>query len=216
MGQKVSPVGLRIGINKDWESKWMASKKDFAKFLNNDIKIREYLAKNLKDASISKVEIERTPKRCEVIIHTAKPGIIIGRGGEEINKLKKSLSKLVDEDIQVSIIDIKFLDLNAQIVAMNIARQIENRASFRMAQKSAIRNTLKAGAKGIKTLVSGRLGGADIARGEGYTEGTIPLHTLRADIDYGFAEADTTFGKIGVKVWIYKGEILPSKKKGGN
>lgn len=216
MGQKVNPIGFRIGINKDWESKWMASKKDFAKYLNNDIKIRKYLDKNLKDAGISKVEIERTKKRCEVIIHTAKPGIIIGRSGEEVNKLKKNLSKLISEDIQISIIDIKQLDLNAQIVAMNIARQISNRASFRMAQKTAIKNTLKAGAKGIKTLVSGRLGGADIARGEGYSEGTIPLHTLRADIDYGFAEADTTFGKIGVKVWIYKGEILPSKEKGGN
>lgn len=216
MGQKVNPIGFRIGINKDWESKWMASKKDFAKYLENDIKIRKYLDKNLKDAGISKVEIERTKKRCEVIIHTAKPGIIIGRSGEEVNKLKKNLSKLISEDIQISIIDIKQLDLNAQIVAMNIARQISNRASFRMAQKTAIKNTLKAGAKGIKTLVSGRLGGADIARGEGYSEGTIPLHTLRADIDYGFAEADTTFGKIGVKVWIYKGEILPSKEKGGN
>ncbi|HPE14414.1 MAG TPA: 30S ribosomal protein S3 [Bacilli bacterium] len=216
MGQKVSPVGLRIGINKDWESRWVVDKKDFAKYLNNDIKIRKYLEKTLKDASISKIEIERNKKRCEVIIHTAKPGIIIGRGGEEINKLKKSLSKLVDEDIQVSIIDIKDLDLNAQIVAMNIARQITNRASFRMAQKTAIRNTLKAGAKGVKTLISGRLGGADMARSEGYKEGIIPLHTLRADIDYGFAEADTTFGKIGVKVWIYKGEILSSKKKGGN
>jgi len=216
MGQKVSPVGLRIGINKDWESKWMADKKDFARFLANDTKIRRYLEKLLKDASVSKIEIERNKKRCEVIIHTAKPGVVIGRGGEEINKLKKKLSDLVDEDVQVSIIDIKNLDLNAQIVAMNIAKQIENRASFRMAQKTAIRNTLKAGAKGIKTLVSGRLAGADIARSEGYTEGTIPLHTLRADVDYGFAEADTTFGKIGVKVWIYKGEILPSKKKGGN
>ena len=216
MGQKVSPIGQRIGINKDWESRWMADKKDFAKFIANDEKIRKYVAKNLKDASVSKVEIERNKKRCEVIIHTAKPGVIIGRGGEEINKLKKSLSELVGEDVQVSILEIKNLDLNAQIVAMNIAKQIENRASFRMAQKTAIRNTLKAGAKGIKTLVSGRLAGADIARSEGYTEGTIPLHTLRADVDYGFAEADTTFGKIGVKVWIYKGEILPSKKKGGN
>ncbi len=216
MGQKVSPIGQRIGINKDWESRWMADKKDFAKFIANDEKIRRYVAKNLKDASVSKVEIERNKKRCEVIIHTAKPGVIIGRGGEEINKLKKSLSELVGEDVQVSILEIKNLDLNAQIVAMNIAKQIENRASFRMAQKTAIRNTLKAGAKGIKTLVSGRLAGADIARSEGYTEGTIPLHTLRADVDYGFAEADTTFGKIGVKVWIYKGEILPSKKKGGN
>lgn len=216
MGQKVSPTGLRIGINKDWESKWIAPKKDFAKFLNNDIKIREYLDKTLKDASVCKIEIERNTKRCEVIIHTSKPGVIIGRGGEEINKLKKELAKLTSEDVQVSIIDVKNIDMNAQLVAMSIAKQIENRASFRMAQKKAMRAALKAGAKGVKTLVSGRLGGAEMARSEGYSEGTIPLHTLRADVDYGFAEANTTFGKIGVKVWVYKGEILPSKnKKGG-
>ncbi len=217
MGQKVSPNGLRIGINKTWEAKWYANKKDFSKVLNNDIKIREYLDKNLKDAGIAKVEIDRNSKRCEIIVHTSKPGVMIGKGGEEIEKLKKNLSKLVNEEIQISIVDIKNPDMNAQLVANSIANQITNRASFRMAQKRAIRNARRAGAKGIKTLVSGRLGGADMARSEGYTEGTIPLHTLRADVDYATAEADTTFGKIGVKVWIYKGEILPEKKvKGGN
>lgn len=217
MGQKVNPNGLRLGINKDWDSKWYANKKDFSKYLANDVKIREYFEKNQKANGISKVQIERNSKRTEVIVHTAKPGVIIGRGGEQIEAMKKDLSKLVNEDIQISIVDIKKPDMNAQIVADSIASQIENRASFRMAQKRAIRNAMKAGAKGIKTSVSGRLGGADMARSEGYTEGTIPLHTLRADVDYATSEADTTFGKIGVKVWIYKGEILPSKKtKGGN
>ncbi len=217
MGQKVNPNGLRLGINKDWDSKWYASKNDFSKYLGNDVKIREYFEKNQKANGISKVQIERNSKRCEVIVHTSKPGVIIGRGGEQIEVMKKDLSKLVNEDIQISIVDIKKPDINAQIVADSIAAQIENRASFRMAQKRAIRNAMKAGAKGIKTLVSGRLGGADMARSEGYTEGTIPLHTLRADIDYATSEADTTFGKIGIKVWIYKGEILPAKKtKGGN
>ena len=216
MGQKVSPNGLRLGINKDWEAKWYANKSDFSKTLLKDIKIRKYLEENLKNAGIAKVEIERNAKRCEVIVHTSKPGVMIGRGGEEIEKLKKQLSKIADENVQISIVDIKKADLNAQLVAASIANQISNRASFRMAQKRAIRNAMKAGAKGIKTSVSGRLGGADMARSEGYTEGTIPLHTLRADVDYATAEADTTFGKIGVKVWIYKGEILPGKKgKGG-
>ncbi len=217
MGQKVNPNGLRLGINKDWDSKWYANKKDFSKYLMNDVKIREYFEKGQKTNGISKVQIERNSKRTEVIVHTSKPGVIIGRGGEQIEAMKKDLSKLVNEDIQISIVDIKKPDLSAQIVADSIASQIENRASFRMAQKRAIRNAMKAGAQGIKTLVSGRLGGADMARSEGYTEGTIPLHTLRADVDYAVSEADTTFGKIGVKVWIYKGEILPSKKtKGGN
>jgi len=217
MGQKVNPNGLRLGINKDWDSKWYANKKDFSKYLASDVKIREYFEKDSKNNGISKVQIERNSKRCEVIVHTSKPGVIIGRGGEQIETMKKELSKLVNEDIQISIVDIKKPDLSAQIVADSITMQIENRASFRMAQKRAIRNAMKAGAKGIKTLVSGRLGGADMARSEGYTEGTIPLHTLRADVDYATSEADTTFGKIGVKVWIYKGEILPSKKtKGGN
>ena len=217
MGQKVNPNGLRLGINKDWDAKWYANKKDFKNLLNNDVKIRKYFEKDSKSNGISKVQIERTKNRCEIIVHTSKPGVIIGRGGEQIEVMKKELSKQIGEDVQISIVDIKKPDLSAQLVADSIAVQIENRASFRMAQKRAIRNAMKAGAKGIKTLVSGRLGGADMARSEGYTEGTIPLHTLRADVDYATSEADTTFGKIGIKVWIYKGEILPSKKtKGGN
>ena len=203
MGQKVNRNGLRRGINKDWDSKWYANKKDFSKYLANDVKIRNYFEKNQKSNGISKVQIERNSKRTEIIVHTSKPGVILGRGGEQIEAMKKDLSKLVNEDIQISIVDIKKPDMNAQIVADSIAAQIENRASFRMAQKRAIRNAMKSGAKGIKTLVSGRLGGADMARSEGYTEGTIPLHTLRADVDYATSEADTTFGKIGVKVWIY-------------
>jgi len=217
MGQKVSPVGLRIGINRGWEANWYANKSDFSKYLENDLKIRKFLAKKLSDAGVSTVEIERNTKRCEIVIHTSKPGVIIGKGGEEIENLKKEISKLVNEEVQISIVDIKKPDLDATLVANSIAAQIENRASFRMAQKKAIRNVMKAGAKGVKTLVSGRLSGADIARSEGYSEGTIPLHTLRANVDYATAEADTTFGKIGVKVWIYKGEILNNKKaKGGN
>ena len=217
MGQKVSPIGLRIGINRGWEANWYANKADFSKYLENDLKIRKFLEKKLKDAGVSTVEIERNTKRCEVIIHTSKPGVIIGKGGEEIENLKKQLSKLVNEEVQISIVDIKKPDLDAMLVANSIAAQIENCASFRMAQKKAIRNVMKSGAKGVKTLVSGRLNGADIARSEGYSEGTIPLHTLRANVDYAVSEADTTFGKIGVKVWIYKGEILQEKKaKGGN
>ena len=216
MGQKVNPNGLRLGINKDWQAKWYAKGKDFSKNLEKDVKIREYLTENLKNAGIAKVEIERNSKRCEVVIHTSKPGVMIGHGGEEIEKLKTQLSKIADENVQISIVDIKKVDLDAQLVADSIANQITNRASFRMAQKRAIRNAMKAGAKGIKTSVSGRLGGADMARSEGYTEGTIPLHTLRADVDYATAEADTTFGKIGVKVWIYKGEILNRKNKATN
>ena len=214
MGQKVSPIGLRIGINKDWESKWYANNKDFSKFLNNDIQIRKYLETTFKTAGISKIVIERNAKRCEVIMYVSKPGLVIGQSGTEIEKVKKTVSKMVKEDVQISVIEVKNPDLVAQLVADNIAHNIENRVSFRVAQKKAIRNTMKAGARGIKTLVSGRLGGADIARGEGYSEGTIPLHTLRADIDYATSEADTTYGKIGVKVWIYKGEIL--EEKGGN
>jgi small subunit ribosomal protein S3 len=217
MGQKVNPIGLRTGINKDWNSKWYASKKDFSLFLIRDYKIREYLEKKLKDAAVANVLIERNSKRTDVTIYTAKPGVIIGHGGEEIEVLKKEISKLTDENIQISIMEIKNPDLSAKIVADSIAHQIENRVSFRISQKRAIRNAMKAGALGIKTKVSGRLGGAEIARSEGYSEGTTPLHTLRADIDYATSEANTTFGKIGVKVWIYKGEILPQKKsKGGN
>jgi len=217
MGQKVSPVGLRIGINKGWEANWYANKNDFSNCLENDLKIRKYLDKKLANAGVSSVEIERNAKRCEVIVHTSKPGVIIGKGGEGIESLRKEIVKLTNENVQISIADIKKPDLDATLVAKSIAEQIENRASFRMAQKKAIRNVMKAGAKGVKTSVSGRLNGADIARSEGYSEGTIPLHTLRADVDYATAEADTTFGKIGVKVWIYKGEILKSNKaKGGN
>ena len=212
MGQKVSPVGLRLGVNKDWESKWY-SNKDFAANLDKDIKIRKYIEKNLKNASIASVLIERKKNRVDVTINTAKPGIIIGRGGEDIEKLRKEIKKVVKEDVYVNIVEVKNPDLNAQLVAENIAQQIENRAPFRSTQKRAIRNTMKAGAKGIKTSVSGRLGGAEMARTEGYTEGTVPLHTIRADIDYATAEADTTYGKIGVKVWIYKDEILPAKGK---
>ena len=216
MGQKVSPVGLRLGINKTWESNWYADKKDFAKFLDNDVKIRKFLFGKLKDAAVSSILIERNATKTDVIINTAKPGVIIGHGGDEIDKLKKELSKLVDENVQISIMEVKNPDIDAALVAENIAHQIENRVSFRIAQKKAIRNAMKAGAKGIKTAVSGRLGGADMARTEGYSEGNTPLHTLRADIDYAHKEADTTYGKIGVKVWIYKGEILASKQKGGN
>lgn len=217
MGQKVNPHGMRIGIIKDWQSKWYSNNKDFAKYLANDLKIRKYLEKKLKDASVSNINIERDNKKTEVIIYTAKPGVVIGHGGEEIEKIKKELCKLTNENVVVSIFEIKNPDMVAQLVANNIAKQIENRGSYKMAQKRAIRNTMKAGAKGIKTLASGRLNGVDIARSEGYSEGTIPLHTLRADVDYATAEADTTFGKIGIKVWIYKGEVLPKKNgKGGN
>ena len=218
MGQKVNPVGMRIGINKDWSSKWYANNKDFSRYLKIDNEIRTYLEKRLKDAAVSSININRNNKnKTEVVIYTAKPGIVIGHGGEEIEKIKNELTKLTKENIIVSIFEVKNPDLVAKLVAENIAKQIENRGSFKMAQKRAIRNTMKAGAKGIKTLASGRLNGVEIARAEGYNEGTVPLHTLRADIDYATAEANTTFGKIGIKVWIYKGEVLPKKNiKGGN
>ena len=211
MGQKVNPNGLRLGINKNWQSNWFADA-DYAKKLNSDIKIREYLTKYLSDAAVSGIEIERKKDKVEVKIHTAKPGVIIGRGGEDIDKLRKSLKKVTGEEVFVTIIEEKNPDLNASLVAQSIAKQIENRANFRNVQKKAIKNTMKAGAKGIKTAVSGRLAGAEMARTEGYTEGTVPLHTIRANIDYATSEANTTYGKIGVKVWIYKGEILGSKK----
>ena len=216
MGQKVNPHGMRVGIIKDWQAKWYSNNKDFSKYLGNDLKIRKYLDKRLKDASVSNINIQRDNKKTEIVIYTAKPGVVIGHGGEEIEKLKKELSKLVNEDVQISIKEVKKPDVDAALVAENIAHQIENRVSFRIAQKRAIRNAMKAGAKGIKTSVSGRLGGADMARTEHYVEGNVPLHTLRADVDYAHKEADTTYGKIGVKVWIYKGEILASKEKGGN
>lgn len=217
MGQKVNPNGLRLGITKDWESNWYANKRDFGDTLNKDIKIRKFLEKELKNAAVASVVIERTAKRCDITINTAKPGVIIGRGGEDIDKLRKKVSKLVNEDVYISIVEVKNPDLCAKLVADNIASQIEARAPFRSAQKRAIRNTMKAGAKGIKTACSGRLGGAEMARTEGYTEGTVPLQTIRANVDYATAEADTTYGKIGVKVWIYKGEILNKRvNKGGN
>ncbi len=212
MGQKVNPIGFRVGVNKDWQAKWYADKKDFGIFLARDNKIRKYIADHMKDAAVSQVIIERTAKRTDVKIYTAKPGVIIGRGGEDIEKLRNKLKKLVDEEVYISIVEEKNPDLNAKLVADQIAQQIEARAPFRSAQKRAIRNTMKAGAKGIKTAVSGRLGGAEMARTEFYVEGTVPLHTIRADVDYAISEANTTYGKIGVKVWIYRGEILPTKK----
>ena len=214
MGQKVNPNGLRLGVNKDWQSKWYA-KKDYATKLNNDLKLRDFLAGYLKDAAVAEIIIERKPKRNEIKIRTAKPGVIIGRGGEDIEKLRKEIKKAIGEDFYVTIVEEKNPNLSAQIVADTIAKQIENRANFRTVQKQAIKNVMKAGAVGVKTAVSGRLGGAEMARTEGYTEGTVPLHTIRADIDYATATAPTTYGKVGVKVWIYKGEILPSKKKNG-
>ena len=213
MGQKINPIGFRIGVNKDWDSRWMANNKDFAKYLDHDIKIRKYLFKKLREASVASIIIERNKdNKCSVTINTSKPGIIIGKGGEDIEKLRNELKKLVNEDIYVSIVEVKNPDLNAQIVAQSIALQIESRGNYRSVQKRAIRNAMKAGAVGIKTLVSGRVGGAEMARNEGYSEGTVPLHTIRADIDYGTAEALTTYGIIGVKVWIYKGEILPTNR----
>ena len=214
MGQKVNPNGLRLGVNKNWQSNWFADK-DYAVKLNNDIKIREYLLKTLSDAAVSSVEIERRKDKVEVKIHTAKPGVIIGRGGEDIEKLRKQIKRLVNEDVYVTIVEEKNPNLNAQIVADQIAKQIENRANFRTVQKKAIKDVMKAGAVGVKTAVSGRLGRAEMARTEGYTEGTVPLHTIRADIDYATSTAPTTYGKIGVKVWIYKGEILPTKNTNG-
>ena len=210
MGQKVNPHGLRVGVIKDWDSKWYAEA-DFADCLIEDHKIRTFLKKRLYSAGVSKIEIERASDRVKVIIYTAKPGVVIGKGGAEIEKLKAELQKIVSKKLIVDIKEIKRPDKDAQLVAENIAAQLENRVSFRRAMKSTMSRTMKAGALGIKTSVSGRLGGADMARTEFYSEGTIPLQTLRADIDYGFAEADTTYGKIGVKVWVYKGEVLPTK-----
>ena len=210
MGQKVNPHGLRVGVIKDWDSRWYADA-EYADYLVEDYNIRKFLKKKLYSAGVSKIEIERASDRVKVILYTAKPGVVIGKGGAEIEVTKKELSKLTDKKVLVDIKEIKRPDRDAQLVAENIAQQLENRVAFRRAMKSCIGRTMKTGAKGIKTMVSGRLGGADIARGESYHEGTIPLQTLRADIDYGFAEADTTYGKLGVKVWIYKGEVLPVK-----
>jgi small subunit ribosomal protein S3 len=218
MGQKVSPHGLRVGIIKDWSSTWYANKQEFADNLVEDYKIRKYLKNLLKSSGIDKLTIERKGGKVKVDIYTAKPGMIIGKGGAAIEELKKKLSNLINKQVDLNIVEVKDVDMSAQLVAENIATQLEKRISFRKAMKQAMQKTMKAGALGIKTAVSGRLGGAEIARTEHYSEGTIPLQTLRADIDYGFAEAKTTFGIIGVKVWIYKGQVLPAKKKvkGGN
>ena len=210
MGQKVNPHGLRVGVIKDWDSKWYADA-EFSDYLVEDYNIRKFLKKKLYSAGVSKIETERASDRVKVIIYTAKPGVVIGKGGAEIEVTKKELAKLTDKKVMVDIKEIKRPDRDAQLVAENIAQQLENRVSFRRAMKSCMGRTMKSGAMGIKTCCSGRLGGADIARAEFYSEGTIPLQTLRADIDYGFAEANTTYGKVGVKVWIYKGEILPTK-----
>lgn len=211
MGQKINPTGLRVGVIKDWEAKWYAEN-DFADLLHEDLKIRKYIDENLKDAAVSQVIIERAANRVNIALHTGKPGMVIGKGGSEIEKLREALVKLTGKRVHINVIEVKNIDLDAKLVAENIARQLENRVSFRRAQKQAIQRTMRAGAKGVKTSVSGRLGGADIARAEGYNEGTVPLHTLRADIDFANEEADTTYGKLGVKVWIYRGEVLPTVK----
>ncbi|MDO5555970.1 MAG: 30S ribosomal protein S3 [Clostridia bacterium] len=213
MGQKMHPHGLRVGVIKEWNSKWYANSKDFSDYLIEDHKIREYVKKKLFVSGISKIEIERTPKFVKVNVYTAKPGLVIGKGGNYAEILKNEIIKMINKNVNLNIVEVKSIDTDAQLVAENIANQLERRISFRRAMKQCMQKTMKAGALGIKTAVSGRLGGADMARTEFYKEGTIPLQTLRADIDYGFYEADTTYGKIGVKVWIYKGEILPSKKE---
>ena len=212
MGQKMHPHGLRVGVIKDWDSKWYADSKHFSEYLIEDHKIREYVKKKLFVSGISKIEIERTAKFVKVNVYTAKPGVVIGKGGNLAESLKQELSKLIGKEVNLNIVEVKDVDTNAQLVAENICNQLERRISFRRAMKQCMQKAMKAGALGIKTSVSGRLAGADMARTEFYKEGTIPLQTLRADIDYGFYEADTTYGKIGVKVWIYKGEVLPTKK----
>ncbi|TCT14072.1 SSU ribosomal protein S3P [Natranaerovirga pectinivora] len=212
MGQKVNPHGLRVGVIKDWDSKWYAEK-DFADLLVEDYKLREYIKKTLYTSGISKIEIERASERVKISVHTAKPGIVIGRGGSAIEELKNTLKTMTDKTVILNVVEIKTPDKDAQLVAENVALQLENRVSFRRAMKQSMGRTMKTGAKGIKVSVSGRLGGAEMARTEHYSEGTIPLQTLRADIDYGFAEADTTYGKLGVKVWIYHGEVLPGQAK---
>ena len=214
MGQKVNPHGLRVGIIKDWDSRWYAEK-EFADYLAEDHQIREFLKKKLYSTGVSRIEIERASDRVKVTIYTAKPGLVIGKGGAEIEKLKAQLAKKVGKKVLVDIKEVKRPDRDAQLVAENIALQLENRISFRRAMKSTMQRTMRAGAKGVKTSVAGRLGGADMARKETYSEGTIPLQTLRADIDYGFAEADTQYGKVGVKAWVYNGEVLPEKKREG-
>ncbi|MFW6319276.1 MAG: 30S ribosomal protein S3 [Bacillota bacterium] len=215
MGQKVSPVGLRVGIIRDWDSRWYADKNDVADLLQEDIKIRELLTELYINSAVSRIEIERLKNRIILTVHTAKPGMVIGREGSVKNQVVDKLKELTDKTIILNVVEVKKPELDAQLVADSVARQLENRASFRRVQKMAIQRAMRAGAQGCKTLISGRLGGAEMARSEGYSEGNVPLHTLRADVDYATAEAATTYGKLGVKVWIYKGEILPEKKKRG-
>ncbi|HHU59510.1 TPA: 30S ribosomal protein S3 [bacterium] len=216
MGQKVSPTGLRVGINKDWESKWYAEK-DYAKYLHEDIKIRKLLNNKLQEAIISKILIEKTKDSITINIHAARQGVVIGQDGKNVKELEKQIKKIVgDRDVKINVSKVENPDLDAKVVARSIAAQLEARASFRIAQKKAIQRVMRAGAKGVKTLVSGRLNGADMARSEGYSEGVVPLHTLRSDIDYATSEAHTTYGRLGVKVWICRGEILPEKKKDKN
>ncbi|MGF3182603.1 30S ribosomal protein S3 [Facklamia sp. P12934] len=218
MGQKVHPIGMRVGIIRDWDTKWYADKQ-YADYLHEDIKIREYLYNKLADASVSVIQIERAANRVVVSVNTAKPGMVIGKGGSEVDVLRAELNKLTGKQVQLNIVEIKEPALDAKLVAEDIAQQLENRVAFRRAQKQAIQRVMRAGAKGVKTMVSGRLNGADMARTEHYTEGTVPLHTLRSDIDYAWEEADTQYGKLGVKVWICRGEILPTKnnsQRGGN
>ncbi len=212
MGQKVHPIGMRLGIIRDWDARWYA-KKNYKELLHEDLAIRDFIKNNLSQASVSRVEIERAANRIRISIHTGKPGMVIGRGGSGVEKLRKNLEKLTGKQVHVNIMEIKVPELNGQLVAENIASQLVRRIAFRRAMKQSVNRTMRSGAKGIKVACSGRLAGAEIARAEAYHEGTVPLQTLRADIDYGFAEADTTYGKIGVKVWIYKGEILPEAKK---
>ena len=214
MGQKVSPISMRLGINKDFQSNWYANNKDFAKYLNEDIKIREYLQKELKEAALSKVEILRTKQNVVLNIYVARPGVALGQEGAHINAIKAQLKKICakGEEVKLNVLTVENPDLDATLVAQSIAEQIEHRQSFRMAQKKAIMRVMKAGARGVKTMVSGRLGGTDIARSEGYSEGIVPLHTIRSDIDYAVAEAHTTYGRLGVKVWICRGEVIPTKK----
>ena len=214
MGQKINPTGMRVGIIRDWDAKWYANKKDYATALHEDLKLRKYIETKLADASVSRIEIERTANRVNISIHTAKPGMVIGKGGSEVDALRNELSKLVakGERVHINIIEIKKPDLDAHLVGSQIASDLERRVAFRRAMRGAIQRAMRAGAKGIKTQVSGRINGADSARVEQYTEGTVPLHTLRADIDYSWDEATTTYGQLGVKTWIYRGDILPEKK----
>jgi len=213
VGQKINPVGLRVGIIRDWEAKWYAERGEYVETLHEDIKIRNFIRQHLPNSGISKIEIERAASRIRVSVHTAKPGVVIGRGGSGIERLRKQLDQLTGKQNHINIIEIRVAEMDAQLVAESIASQLEKRIAFRRAMKQAMGRTMRAGAKGIRVMVSGRLGGAEMSRTEWYTDGTVPLHTLRADIDYGMTEAETTYGQIGVKVWIYKGEVLPKAKK---